>query len=120
MNIPRGKVDFGEILQFGVLGTDLYYEFLNLGYPLTASAGSDLPWGGSIGEVRVFAYLGEKKFSADNWFQAFGNGHTFVSSGPMLELDVEGALPGDTLKLNKDRAVKVQARLRINPQLGAN
>jgi hypothetical protein len=120
MNIPRGKVDFGEILQFGNLGTDLYYEFLNLGYPLTASAGSDLPWGGSIGEVRVYAQLGKKNFSADNWFEAFGKGHTFVSSGPMLELDVEGALPGDTVELDEDRSVQVRARLRINPQLGAH
>jgi hypothetical protein len=120
MNIPRGKVDFGEILQFGNLGTDLYYEFLNLGYPLTASAGSDLPWGGSIGEVRVFAHLGTKKFSADNWFEAFGRGRTFVSSGPMLELDVEGALPGDSIELEQDRSVKVRAALRINPQLGAH
>lgn len=120
MNIPRGKVDFGEILQFGNLGTDLYYEFLNLGFPLTASAGSDLPWGGTIGEVRVFAYLGLKEFSADNWFQAFGRGRTFVTSGPMLELEVEGALPGDTLELDQDRAVQVKARLQIDPQLGAH
>lgn len=120
MNIPRGKVDFGEILQFGVLGTDLYYEFLNLGYPLTASAGSDLPWGGTIGEVRVFAYLGDKKFTADNWFAAFGRGRTFVTSGPMLELDVEGALPGDTLELDQERAVRVKARMQIDPKLGAH
>ena len=37
MNVPREKVDFVEILQFNQLGTDLYYEFLNLGCKLTAS-----------------------------------------------------------------------------------
>jgi hypothetical protein len=120
LNIPRGKVDFGEILQFGNLGTDLYYEFLNLGYPLTASAGSDLPWGGSIGEVRVYAYLGKKRFTADNWFAAFGRGNTFVTSGPMLELDIEGALPGDSIELDRDRPVTVRARLLVNPDLGAD
>lgn len=119
MNIPRGKVDFGEILQFGYLGTDLYYEFLNLGYKLTASAGSDLPWGGTIGEVRVYAYLGDRPFTADNWFAAFGRGRTFVTSGPMLDLNVEGALPGDELELERDREVKVNARLSIDPALGA-
>ena len=119
MNIPRGKVDFGEILQFGYLGVPLYYEFLNLGYKLTASAGSDLPWGGTVGEVRVYAYLGDQAFNADNWFTAFGRGRTFVTSGPMLELNVEGALPGDTLELNQDRAVKVSCSLTIDPALGA-
>ena len=46
INVPRAKVDFVEILQFNNLGTDLYYEFLNLGCKLTASAGSDVPWAG--------------------------------------------------------------------------
>ncbi len=119
LNIPRHKVDFAEILQFGKLGTDLYYEFLNLGYPLTASAGSDIPWGGTLGEVRVFAYLGEKTFSADNWFEAFRQGHTFVSNGPMLELEVEGARPGDHMELDKDRPVRVRGRLMIDPDRGA-
>ena len=119
LNIPQHKVDFAEILQFGKLGTDLYYEFLNLGYRLTASAGSDLPWGGTIGEVRVYARLEEKPFSADNWFEAFGQGRTFVSNGPMLELEVEGAGPGDTLELKRDRPVRVRARLRANPDTGA-
>ncbi len=58
MNVPRQKVDFAEILQFNQLGTDLYYEFLNLGCKLTASSGSDVPWGGTIGEDRAYAYLG--------------------------------------------------------------
>jgi len=55
LNVPRQKVDFVEILQFSHLGTDLYYDFLNLGCKLTASAGSDVPWGGTIGEVRAYA-----------------------------------------------------------------
>lgn len=119
MNVPRGKVDFGEILQFGVLGTELYYEFLNLGCRLTASAGSDLPWGGTIGEVRVYACLGDQPFTADNWFAAFGRGRTFVTSGPMLDLRVEDALPGDTLELDRDRTVNVRASLEVDPALGA-
>jgi len=43
INVPQQKVDFVEILQFNLLGTGLYYEFLNLGCKLTASAGSDVP-----------------------------------------------------------------------------
>ena len=119
LNIPQHKIDFAEILQFGRLGTDLYYEFLNLGYRLTASAGSDLPWGGTIGEVRVYARLGAQAFSADNWFEAFRKGRTFVSNGPMLELEVEGARPGDTLELDRDRPVRVRAKLLANPDTGA-
>jgi hypothetical protein len=116
LNVPRGKVDFVEILQFNHLGTDLYYEFLNLGCKLTASAGSDVPWGGTIGEVRVYAFLGNEPFNADNWFAAFGRGRTFTTSGPMLEFWVDDALPGDELIVSSDRDVRVRARAWSDPQ----
>lgn len=115
LNVPRGKVDFAEILQFNRLGTDLYYEFLNLGCKLTASAGSDVPWGGTVGEVRAYAYLGRKRFTADNWFAAFGRGRTFTTSGPMVELRVDHALPGDELRLKQDRPLRVRARAWGDP-----
>jgi hypothetical protein len=116
MNVPRQKVDFVEILQFNNLGTDLYYDFLNLGCKLTASSGSDVPWGGTIGEVRAYTYLGKNRFSADAWFEAFGKGHTFTTSGPMLEFHVDKALPGDELRLKVDRNLRVQARAWGNPK----
>ena len=116
LNVPRQKVDFVEILQFNQLGTDLYYDFLNLGCKLTASAGSDVPWGGTIGEVRTYAYLGKKRFSADAWFDAFGRGRTFTSSGPMIEFRVEDALPGDELQLQSDRKLRIRARAWGDPK----
>lgn len=110
LNIPKGKVDFAEVLQFAHLGLDLWYRFLNAGFKLTASAGSDIPWGGTLGEVRVYAYLGEQPFSADAWFEAMGKGRTFVTNGPMLEFTVDDALPGDELVVRRDRKVRVKAR----------
>jgi hypothetical protein len=116
MNVPRQKVDFAEILQFNQLGTDLYYDFLNLGCKLTASCGSDVPWGGTIGEVRVYAYLEKRPFSADAWFEAFRRGRTFTTSGPMLEFRVDNALPGDELRLNADRKLRIRARAWGDPK----
>jgi hypothetical protein len=112
MNVPRGKVDFVELMQFGQLGTDLYYEFLNLGFALTASAGSDVPWGGTVGEVRVYVHTGPQRepFSPDAWFEAMGKGRTFVSNGPMLDFRVDDAWPGDELRVSGDRKVRVRAR----------
>jgi hypothetical protein len=116
LNVPRQKVDFVEILQFNHLGTDLYYDFLNLGCKLTTSAGSDVPWGGTIGEVRAYAFLENKPFSADAWFEAFRRGRTFTSSGPMIEFRVEGAVPGDELRLKADRPLRIHARAWGDPQ----
>ncbi|MBI2433992.1 MAG: CehA/McbA family metallohydrolase, partial [Candidatus Hydrogenedentes bacterium] len=110
MNIPKGKVDFIELLQFTILGTDLYYDFLNLGFKVTASSGSDVPWGGSVGEVRAYAYTGRHRFTADRWFEAVREGHTFVTNGIMLDLRVNRARPGDEVVVDDERPVHVRAR----------
>ena len=116
MNVPRAKVDFVEILQFNQLGTDLYYDFLNLGCKLTASAGSDVPWGGTVGEVRAYACLEKETFSAEAWFAAFRRGRTFTSSGPMIEFRVDDALPGDEIRLRAGKEMHIRARAWGDPQ----
>jgi hypothetical protein len=117
MNIPKGKVDFLELLQFADIDTDLYFEFLNLGFKVTASAGSDVPWGGTVGEVRIYAHTGtDGEFTADRWFEAVRNGRTFVTNGPMLEFRVNDALPGDELRLDGDQPLRVRARAWGDPE----
>jgi len=116
INIPKQKVDFAEVLQFAKLGTDLYYDFLNLGYKVTASAGSDVPWGGSVGEVRVYARVGKKHFTADRWFEAVRRGNTFVTNGLMLDLSVEGKGPGDQVDVTDNRPLRVKARAWGDPR----
>jgi len=114
VNVPKGKVDFVEVLQFGNLGTELWYQFLNLGFKVTASCGSDVPWGGTIGEVRLYAYIGEKAFDPDVWFEAMRRGRTFVTNGPMIEFTVNDALPGDEIVV-KDNA-KLHVRVKATGQ----
>jgi hypothetical protein len=116
LNVPRQKVDFAEILQFNQLGTELYYDFLNLGCKLTASCGSDVPWGGTVGEVRVYACLEKQKFSTDAWFEAFRRGRTFTTSGPMIEFRVDDALPGDEIRLKADKKLRIRARAWGDPK----
>jgi hypothetical protein len=115
INIPKEKIDFVELLQFANLGTDLYYDFLNTGFKVTASAGSDVPWGGSVGEVRVYAYTGKKKFTADRWFDAVQKGNTFVTNGIMLDFTVDKAMPGDEIRVATDTPLRVKARAWGDP-----
>lgn len=116
INVPKGKADFAEVMQFAFLGTELWYEFLNLGFKLTASAGSDIPWGGTLGEVRAYAYTGDQPFSADAWFEAFKRGHTFTTDGPMIEFRVDDALPGDEIVVKENRKLHVKARAIGDPE----
>jgi len=111
MLVVRGKSDFGEILQFNHLGTGLYYQYLNLGFKLAASAGSDTPYGGSIGDERVYANIGiKKKFTADDWFEALRRGNTFVTNGPMIDFQIDDSGPGDEIVINKKKTLRIRAK----------
>lgn len=114
LDVLREKVDFIELLQFcgsgGPLHLEHYYHFLDLGFELTALAGSDFPWcQGRIGDARFYSYLGED-FSFESWRRALRAGHTFVSSGPMLEFTVNGKIPGDRLDVSAGSTLHVMAR----------
>ncbi len=107
---PFGIVDFNSIMQ-AYLGTDLFYQFLNMGFRMTATAGSDTPYGGTVGDVRTYAYVGQgKRFTPDAWFEAVRRGRTFVTNGPMLDFRVENALPGDAIVVEKSRPLLVRVR----------
>ena len=122
IDVLRRKIDFLELLQFcvpeGPIHLDNYYRFLDLGYKLTATAGSDFPWCGvgegwnsQIGNARFYTYI-DGPFSFENWKKSLKAGHTFVSSGPMLDFKVEGLLPGDSLNLKKKKKVTITATAR--------
>ncbi|WP_461066063.1 CehA/McbA family metallohydrolase [Spirosoma horti] len=126
----RRKVDMLELLQYCVsdqpLRTDHYYHMLDLGFPLTATAGSDFPWCGHdhdhgppeqsarIGNARFYTYL-RTPFSYVAWKEAVAAGHTFVTSGPILTFNVNDALPGDRIALRKGDNLHIRAEALGHP-----
>jgi len=108
MNVLQNKVDFVELAQDGEIDGNLYYEFLNMGFKLAASGGSDVPYGNTVGSSRVYAYLG-KRFDPDAWFAAVKRGSTFVTTGPMLELTVNGQAPGADIQVKPGETVRIRA-----------
>ena len=118
-DLPKGfpwyvttqQIDFVELLQFTKLNTLDYYDYLNLGFHITAAAGSDVPWGSTLGEVRTYVYTG-KDFSADSWFSGLKAGHTFVSNGPSLLFSADGKLPGT--EIIKEKGSKIALRVKAN------
>ena len=112
---PMGLVDFNSILQ-NRLGTELFYDFLNLGFKMTASAGTDTPYGGVVGNVRLYAYCGTNQpFTPDRWFDAVKRGRTYVTSGPVLDFTIEGAQPGDEISVTNNRPLTVKLRAEGSP-----
>lgn len=115
--VTTGDVDFVEILQFSKLNAMDYYDYLNLGFHLTAAAGSDTPYGTTIGEVRTVVHTGPR-LDVDAWFSGLKAGHTFVSNGPVLEFTVDGQLPGSEIRKPAGSTVKVVARVWGHPKIG--
>jgi hypothetical protein len=107
---PMGIVDFNSILQT-TLGTEYFFDFLNLGFKMTATSGEDMPYMGVTGGSRLYAFCGTgKPFDPDQWFAAVKRGNTFVTNGPLLDLRVENALPGDEIAVKESRKLKVSAK----------
>jgi len=116
LDVPFGIVDFVEILQRGRLPTDLWYGFLNLGYKLLPAAGSDFPYMDLPGVVRSYAKI-DGPFSVDAWFDAFRAGRLYVTNGPLLEVTVDGRMPGDELHVEPGATLEVVAEASLNPDL---
>ena len=124
-DLPRGfpwlvttdEIDFVELLQFSTINTLDYYDYLNLGFHITAAAGSDFPWGSTIGEVRTFVFTGQD-FTADNWFKGLRSGNTFVTNGPALFFEADGHLPGTELVRTSDSSIRLKVKALSNGAIG--
>ncbi len=106
IDVILGKVDGAEIRSFsGVSEVSYahreYYRMLNCGARVAVVGGTDkMSNGMPIGGVRTYAYTGTNgELSYDAWANAIREGRTFTSSGPILDLQVEGRSVGDTLRL---------------------
>ena len=115
--LPRGfpwlvttrQLDFIELMQFNALNAKDYYDYLNLGFRLTAAAGSDTPWGSTIGEARTYVYTGDT-LDLDAWFENLRKGNSFVTNGPAREFTVNDQLPGSELKPKAGGMLRIRAR----------
>lgn len=86
--------------QINPYGIADWYRFLNLGYQLPVVGGSDKMTASSLlGGVRTYTQLGERPFTYKNWMEATRTGHTFVTVGPLVDMDVEGNVPGSQIQL---------------------
>ncbi len=111
----RELIDFIEVLGFGLPYYERWYEVLNLGIRMAPTAGTDFPCSQSLpGRERFYARLdGPLDYRA--WLEAVRLGRTFVTNGPVVELLVDGAQPGDEVRLSAPGTVNVDARVRFDP-----
>ena len=90
----RGFTEWGWI----DYGFQTYYALLNCGFRLRPTAGTasgvhPVP----LGFGRVYVHLPEG-FSYDRWMRGLQQGRSFVTTGPMLIVEVDNQPPGATIR----------------------
>jgi hypothetical protein len=84
-------------------GLRLWYRYLNCGFRLTATAGTDKMTNYvTVGANRVYVHV-EGDFNYQNWIDALRNGRTFITNSPVLHVEVNGAGPGSRLQLSSQQ-----------------
>ena len=91
----------------------LWFLLLDHGYRLPATGSSDAtfdrPGGGLPGRVRVYTRL-EGGLSTAAVAEALRAGRSFVTTGPLITLEIDGRMSGDVLPLAGQRYLKVRIR----------
>ena len=111
-----GTTDAVEWANAGRAGFHPWYATLNNGLTATAVGGEDsisnLHRSKLVGSVRTYVYTGGKGLTMEAWLEGLRNGNAFVSTGPLVELTVNGHIPGEEVELAASGTVEIQGRVR--------
>ncbi len=112
-----GTTDGVEWSGAGKSGFYPWYATLNNGLRVTATGGEDsisnLQRSKLVGSVRTYVYTGARGLTMEAWFEGLRNGHAFVTTGPLVELTVNGRIPGEEVSIRGGGAsVDVEAHVR--------
>lgn len=71
---------------------------------------SDLHSTPLVGSVRTYVHIPEEKRvdgrpTMAAWLEGMARGHAFYSNGPLIEFQVEGRIPGQTLEISRGESV---------------
>jgi hypothetical protein len=113
--IIKGLVDALEIRgpQENDFSTQEWYRYLNCGYRVAVCGGTDKMGAYCpLGWTRTYAKLDPTRpFTYENWAKAVRAGRTFSSTGPLIDLAVEGQPIGSAIKMPATGGtVEVEAR----------
>jgi hypothetical protein len=107
VDVALRKIQVAEV--YGNAGQrDVWYKLLNCGFELAATAGPD--W--EIKDTpRTYVHLGHKPLTLEDWTEGLRRGESFITHGPMLFFQLDGARPGARLHYaGRPQVVRVEAQ----------
>ena len=106
-----------RVVDLGTAGFYPWYAMLNNGLRVTAVGGEDsissMHRSKLVGSARTYVFTGDRGLTADAWFEGLRAGRAFVTTGPLVELTVNGKIPGEDVTLPAAGGdVTIAARVR--------
>ena len=119
VHVALGRGEFYDLISIASLEWPtlaMYYRFLNSGFRLAATGGtdnfSDAFRDPSPGTARTYAYLPDG-LSFSGWLDAVRQARTFATSGPLLDFRVAGRRPGSTIRASSDSEHELPFTLEV-------
>lgn len=125
LGIARGlmidaALDTADGVEWSFSGRSTFYPWyavLNNGLRVTATGGddamSDLHVSKMPGSARTYVHTGEAGLTPAAWTRGLREGRAFVSTGPLVEVTVDGEMPGGEVQLPASGGtVDVDIRIR--------
>jgi hypothetical protein len=113
-DVVHGNIDGVELLQFGVyrgIGLEDWYHMLNAGFRVPAIGACDYPACRKLADCTTYVCSDELP-DIEGWLRGMARGESFVTSGPLLLLEVDGKRPGLTINKTDSGPHVVTARVR--------
>jgi hypothetical protein len=109
-NWAAGRLHAQNIFDGGDHGSyrDTYYRYLNLGWRVPFSTGTD--WF-LYDFSRVYVPVADE-LTVPAWLAALQAGKSFITNGPLLEFTVDGHELGEVVALSEPKSVQVRAEAR--------
>jgi hypothetical protein len=117
LDVALGKGDFYDVTNIpydDLVNAEMYYRYLNAGFRIAATGGSDdfgNSWnGGPPGTSRTYAHI-EGALSLRSWLDAIKAGRTFGTTSPLIFLTVNGREPGSEIRTSGPTSLQVRCEV---------
>ncbi|MEQ8209448.1 MAG: CehA/McbA family metallohydrolase [Lacipirellulaceae bacterium] len=94
-----------------------YYDFLDCGFHLPLTNGSDHP-ARVLGSARAYVKV-DGDFTYEKWIEGIRQCRTFTTSGPLVFLEVNKSGIGETLEVSADETLRIRAEVISRRPIGS-
>ena len=104
------RIDMGELTPEAMSPIQLWYALLNTGSNMPGLGGTDKMWNTQVvGAVRTYVQV-DGKLTYDKWLDGVKQGRNFVSTGAMIEFNLDDTNLGDVRQVDEPTRLPFTAR----------